>query len=44
LQEQLEEAQRAFETLDGQLAAVSFDPHKPQSIEAANPDRGRDRW
>jgi hypothetical protein len=35
LQRQLEDAQRAFRTLDGQLATVRFDPENPQSIEAA---------
>src|ERR1700738_2021871 len=35
LQRQLEDAQRAFKALDGQLATVRFDPDKPESIEAA---------
>ena len=35
LQRQLEDAQRAFKALDGQLATVHFDPDKPDSIEAA---------
>jgi hypothetical protein len=35
LQRQLEEAQRAFRALDGQLATVSFDPDRPESISAA---------
>ena len=35
LQRQLEDAQRAFKSLDGQLATVHFDPEKPDSIEAA---------
>jgi hypothetical protein len=35
LQGQLEDAQRAFKALYGQLATVHFDPGKPDSIEAA---------
>jgi hypothetical protein len=35
LQRQLEEAQQAFSALDGEVATVSFDAHKPDSIEAA---------
>jgi hypothetical protein len=35
LQRQLEEAQQAFSTLDGEVATVSFDPQNPESIEAA---------
>lgn len=35
LQKQLEDAQRAFKALDGQLATVCFDPDSPESIEAA---------
>lgn len=35
LQRELEEAQRALETLDGELGTVNFNPHDPSSIEAA---------
>lgn len=35
LQRELENAQRALETLDGELGTVNFDPHDPGSIEAA---------
>jgi hypothetical protein len=35
LQRQLEDAQRAFKALDGQLATVRFDPDNPESIDAA---------
>jgi hypothetical protein len=35
LQRQLEDAQRAFKALDGQLATVRFDPDNSESIEAA---------
>ena len=35
LQRQLEDAQRAFKALDGQLATVRFDADNPQSIESA---------
>jgi hypothetical protein len=35
LQRQLEDAQRAFKALDGELATVRFDPENPESIEAA---------
>ena len=31
----LEELQRAFEKLNGDIANVSFDPHDPESIERA---------
>src|SRR5258708_38064393 len=37
LQRQLEDAQRAFKALDGQLASVRFDPDKPESIEPSAP-------
>lgn len=35
LQRQLEDAQRAFQELDGELGRVTFDPHEPASIEHA---------
>ena len=35
LTKQLEEAQRAFSDLDGEMGSVSFDPTDPGSIEAA---------
>ncbi|HEY0329903.1 MAG TPA: hypothetical protein VGC77_12480 [Rhodopseudomonas sp.] len=35
LQRQLDEAQRAFKSLDGQLATVHFDPENTESINAA---------
>ncbi|MGV7219476.1 hypothetical protein [Bradyrhizobium sp. UFLA05-112] len=35
LKRQLDDAQRAFKALDGQVATVRFDPEKPQSIQAA---------
>jgi hypothetical protein len=35
LQRQLDDAQRAFRSLDGQVATVRFDPNNPESIEAA---------
>lgn len=35
LQRELEEAQRALETLNGELGKVNFNPHDPLSIEAA---------
>lgn len=35
LQKQLSDAQRAFAALDGQITTVSFDPDKPESIQAA---------
>jgi hypothetical protein len=35
LKKQLDDAQRAFKALDGQLATVSFDPDNPASIQAA---------
>jgi hypothetical protein len=35
LQRQLSDAQRAFRSLDGQVATVRFDPNNPESIEAA---------
>lgn len=35
LQRQLEEAQKALESLDGDLTTVQFDPHDPSSIETA---------
>ncbi len=35
LTRQLDDAQRAFESLDGELGTVSFDPHDAASIEAA---------
>lgn len=35
LQRELEEAQRALATLDGELGTVNFNPHDPSSIEAA---------
>ena len=35
LQRQLEEAERAAKALDGQLTNVSFDPDKPETVQAA---------
>lgn len=35
LQKELNEAQRALSELDGELGAISFNPHDPASIEAA---------
>lgn len=35
LQRQLEDAQRAFKALDGEVATVRVDPGNPASIEAA---------
>lgn len=35
LTKQLEQAQQAIGELDGELAAVSFDPNDPASIDAA---------
>jgi len=35
LQRQLKEARKAFGTLDGQFATVSFDPENPESIGEA---------
>jgi hypothetical protein len=35
LQKQLDQAKRALKELDGELGAVSCDPHDPVSIEAA---------
>lgn len=35
LTQQLDQAQRAFEELDGELGVVSFNPNDPASIEAA---------
>jgi hypothetical protein len=35
LQRQLEEAGKAFQALDGEIAAVRFDPADPVSVEAA---------
>ena len=35
LTKQLEQAQTAFEELDGDLGEVNFDPHDPASIESA---------
>jgi hypothetical protein len=35
LQRQLDDAQRAFRALDGELATVRFDPHNSESIQAA---------
>lgn len=35
LKKNLGDAQRALKELDGELGAVSFDPHDPASIEAA---------
>lgn len=35
LTHQLDQAQKAFEELDGELGVVNFDPNDPASIEAA---------
>jgi hypothetical protein len=35
LQQQLEDAQRAFRALDGEVATVRFNPEEPGSVEAA---------
>lgn len=35
LRRQLTDAQRAMESLDGELGSVNFDPNDPASIEAA---------
>ena len=35
LTRQLEDAQKAFQELDGELGTVNFDPHDPQSIDLA---------
>ncbi|HTS40677.1 MAG TPA: hypothetical protein VMH84_09080 [Xanthobacteraceae bacterium] len=35
LQRQLEDAQRAFGALDGEIATVRFDPNSPDSVQAA---------
>lgn len=35
LQKDMEQAQRAFDQIDGQIASVQFDPNDPESIEAA---------
>jgi hypothetical protein len=35
LQKQLEDAQKAFGALDGELATVRFNPEEPESVEAA---------
>jgi len=35
LQRQLEDAQRAFGALDGEIATVRFDPDSPDSVQAA---------
>lgn len=35
LQRELAEAERAIAEIDGELGAVSFDPHSPESISAA---------
>jgi hypothetical protein len=35
LQQDLENAQRAFQALDGEIGSVRFDPNSPQSVEAA---------
>lgn len=34
LSQNLEEAQKAMKLIDGEIGAVSFDPHDPASIEA----------
>lgn len=35
LQKELKEAEQALNELDGELGVVNFDPHDPDSIEAA---------
>lgn len=35
LQRQIVEAQKVLEALDGELCTVNFNPHEPESIEAA---------
>ncbi|WP_271566876.1 hypothetical protein [Bradyrhizobium sp. CCBAU 11386] len=35
LQQQLEDAQKAFKSLDGEVATVRFNPEEPESVEAA---------
>ncbi|MGL3999410.1 hypothetical protein ACR3LR_06235 [Pantoea eucalypti] len=35
LQKELKDAQRVLAELDGNLGSVQFDPHNPESIEAA---------
>lgn len=35
LQRQLQDAEKAFAALDGELGSVSFDPNDPASIETA---------
>jgi hypothetical protein len=35
LQQQLEDAQKAFRALDGEVATVRFNPEEPESVEAA---------
>ena len=35
IQRELEEAQRALGSLDGELGSISFNPHDPASIESA---------
>lgn len=35
LSQQLDQAQKAFEELDGELGVVNFNPNDPASIEAA---------
>jgi hypothetical protein len=36
LSREIEEAQKAFAEIDGELGSVNFNPHDPASIEAAN--------
>ncbi|ODM73113.1 MULTISPECIES: hypothetical protein [Bradyrhizobium] len=35
LKKELDDAQKAFKALDGQVATVGFDPEKPESVRAA---------
>ena len=35
LQRDLKDAQRALDSLGGELGTVNFDPHEPSSVEAA---------
>ncbi|MBU8541770.1 gp58-like family protein [Falsiroseomonas tokyonensis] len=35
LQRELKDAQRAFQSLDGTIATLQFDPHDPASVQGA---------
>ena len=41
LQKQLEDASKAFETLDGEITTIQFDPSDQASVEAAIADMER---